>query len=179
MDPDDHELLNLAKEIEDARKHYFRSRDHFRLALKEIGAAEESTEKLLSLAEEFGMDHVSDRLSDSPRELGFSRPYAVGKGDERDRVLDLLTVAKDADRELCELVASRENILCARNRERARRYNIDGQEVIFNVEGGKIRAMDSDREEPLRIDLVPPRGFPERSLEEMRRRDRIRDDDRD
>lgn len=179
MDPDENELINLAKEIEDSRKHYFRSRDHFRLALNEIGGAEESVDKLLTLAEEFGVDHVAERLTDSPRELGFSRPYAVGKGPEHDRVVDLLSVAKDADRELCELTARRENILCERNPGRARRYNIAGQEVIFNVEQGKVRAMDSDREEPLRIELVPPRGFPDRSLEQLRRRDRNRDDDRD
>lgn len=179
MDPDDNELLNIAKEIDEARKHYFRSRDHFRLALKELGAGDNAFESMLALAEEFGVDHVAERLSDSGRELGFSRPYGVGQGPDRDRVIDLLAVAKDADRDLCQLVAARETILCNRNPQHIRRYNIDGQEVVFNVEKGKVRVMDSDREEPLRIELVPPTGFPDRSLEHLRKKDRIRDDDRE
>jgi hypothetical protein len=80
MDPDDQELANLAKDIEEARQHYFRTRDHLRLAVAELRGTADGADRLLMIANECGSDQVTERLADSARDLGFQNPNMVGKG---------------------------------------------------------------------------------------------------
>lgn len=177
MDADDQELALLAKDIEDSRKHYIRSRDHLRLAAMELGGEADTADRLLTLAEEKGADEVAARLADSGRQLGFAHPYEVGRGEGQQKLVELVEVAADAHADLCNLTTARERILRARDPSRLQRFCLDGREVIFDIQNAQVRFADGDISLPLRIEVVDPDGLPDKSLEALRaarQRDRNR-----
>lgn len=176
MSPED-DLNNLAIDIDRARKMYDRAKDHLRLALKDIGHNPEIGHTLVALASERGVQEVFDRLEDSARELGFDIDYSVSKSPLRERLTDLTEMVKDADEELCHLVAQRENLLFQRDPNHQRVVCVDGRDMIFEMKRGKVRIRDADTSEPLQIEMVEPSGFPEKSLEALRA-ERLRDRDR-
>jgi hypothetical protein len=169
MDADEEELGNLARDIDDARKHFLRARDHLRLAVKELRGGPDAADSLLMIAHERGANEVAERLADSGRELGFEKPYDVGKGEGLQRLTDLAEIAALAEKDLAHLVAVRENILAHRDPQHQRRYVLEGREVVLEIERGKIRFIDDDTSEPLHIEVVDSRGLPEKSLESLRR----------
>lgn len=178
MDGDEQELGNLAVEIDAVRRQYFRSRDHLRLAVQELTGGPDTADQLLMIANERGLNELAERLADSARDLGFEKPYSVGKGEPLNRLLDLTEVATLADRELCQLVAAREHILIHRDPTHLKRVVHDGRDVILDIKGGKMRFMDDGSELPLRIEVVESKGLPEKSLEALRReRQKDREDD--
>jgi hypothetical protein len=179
MDADEEQLGHLARDIDAARKHYFRARDHLRLAVKELRGGPDTADQLLMIANERGVNEVAERLADSSRELAFENPYDVRKGEGLQRLTELAEIVVLAEQDLSHLVKAREHLLAHRDPHHERRYVLDGRDVILDIKRGKVRFIDDDTSEPLHVEVVDSRGLPEKSLEALRRdRQKKRDKDK-
>lgn len=115
----------------------------------------------MALADEYGADYAIERMVSTPERLGLERETRLREGLARDRLADALTAAIEANVELGWLVGGRETILCERDPNRERIYNVDGREAVLDVVGQKVRYLDDpDREDTLTIEAVEPREEP-------------------
>jgi hypothetical protein len=177
---DESDLANLEFSISEARSHYRRAVDHLALVVKEAGGDAEVAQQLQTLAQEFGVPFIFDHLPLRAAEWGFAKPELVSASVGRDRLVDVVGIANAAEGDLSDLVTTRENILCARDPQRARRYNIQGRDAVLDIANRQVHFVDAETFEPLIFERVEPTGGPDVSLQVMlnavtRNRQRERD----
>lgn len=180
-DADDHELINLAYSIDEVRRDFFRNRDHLQRVLTGLAREENAIGRLVTAAEEFGIEETMARLERAPTAFG-CEPVPPA---QLALLSDVLDAVVSADAELGRLVGAREAILCTQDPSRQRRYNMDGREAILDVDARTMRYVDDDRVSPLEVEVVEPTGIldkdrfaAEREAHEASQKSRRRDRDR-
>jgi len=182
MDTDDAELINLEHGIEERRRAYLRARDHLRLMMKDAGADPEAADHLAASADEFGADHTVGRLAYEPSRYGLTPDSLLLEPARRARLRDVLEEVTDQNGRLGMEINAREAILCRRDPNRERRYNIDGRDAGLDRLRKTMRYLDDHTSEVLTLESVEPLGAPDRipelhaelRLAKRRRRDRER-----
>lgn len=180
---DQHELLNLDFSITEVRKDYVRSRDHLRRIMDAHATREDADRLLLDAAEEYGVEEAMGRFSDRPDTFGCVTDKLTA--NEIVILAQTLEALVAADFDLTRFVAFRENILCAEDPDRQRRYNVDGREAVLDLDGKVVRFEEDKSEAPLLVEGIEPqqtidqeRFTAEREVFEASSKDRPRDRDR-
>lgn len=180
---DQHEVLNLDHSISEARKDYVRARDHLRRILDDHEAGDGADRLLLEAAEEFGVEDAMVRFSKTPDAFGSASAKFTPSATAL--LAQTLEAVMAADFDLTRFVACRENILCAEDPARLRRYVFDGREALMDLDGKVIRFEENNSKAPLEIEGVEPsqptdrdRLAAEREEFEASAKDRRRDRER-
>lgn len=155
---DDPDINNIQQNIDRARQNYA-------LALQQVHERVPSgvdLSRLIEFNEEFGTEHTMRLLEENPRRFGLSGEL---EADAAESLADVLSTLNHRTETLDSLFAKREDILCAADPTRMRRYCIDGRETMIDAVSGTLIFVDA-----------PERGYP---LQPVMTKDALQLDRRD
>jgi hypothetical protein len=141
------DVSDLQNAIATARAAYLEARKTLDITLAGHKISGQGTDELLAIAEEYGPHNVFALLARKPSPLEIVLPATA-----ETTLTPLLTRTVDADYALGSLLAKRENMLCAADPTRQRRYNLQGREFIFDVTKGTMTFLD-DPTHPVHANL--------------------------
>jgi len=105
-----------------------------------------SEDRLISFAEEFGVDHLMKTLQENPQLLDVDRAPTTA---ELAKVRPQLVAAHDAQARADKYLAEKEGILREKDLARPKAVMVAGREMVIDLERGVARDGDSGREEAI------------------------------
>lgn len=143
-------IVTEAPDIDNIQRNIDRARQNYASAfslLQKTAPARVSLPNLTEAAEEFGAQHAVWMLQDNPSRFGLQSPLTPA---EAQRLTDVLATLNERTEVLDELFAQRENILCAADPTRLRRYCIEARECVIDPFSDKLTFLDDpERAYPL------------------------------
>lgn len=141
----------LEQELNSAKMAFNVARISLTEACNACGSRAGAEERLMSKAEEYGVDHAVDQLVKNAPLFGLGQPaspHVLAK------LRDALLLAHDASQRLDLAMASREESLCKKNPNRPKGIIVGGREVEIDMNRGTVRYRDNGQEEPLQFERI-------------------------
>jgi hypothetical protein len=140
------DVARLQDEINAARKTFGAEREGLEDTLaRDFVSGVDAADTLLSLTDEFGLDHAGELLRERPRDFGELRDSIPGDWEERcENIIQKAARASQTLDRLDELTQRREALL---QREGGRVLNIQGQEFVLRGEGPDAVPLDKAQPE--------------------------------
>jgi hypothetical protein len=148
------DVTKLQQDIDNERLKFLGLRQKLATALGAFKPPAEMPDQLVAYAEEFGAEEAVKRLGTEPTHFKVDVPAAVRK-----EISPLLLSIVDASNSLDSMIGQREEVLCAADPARERRYMSFGREFTLDASSKKIRYVDGG-EEPMNLVAVEPRHAP-------------------
>lgn len=170
------EIEQIRKDIDDVRARLLLDRKLLADQLAPYGGNADTLDALLTAAEEFGADHVTQDLAANPAAYNLAAIPI-------DRLITagaLLTRMVDDNADMDRLVAARENYLAEANPGHERVYAHWAREFTLSADRTQLHWLDGAAAEPTTVMAVPNRAAPrhgpdaDATLRRRRRRDRER-----
>ncbi|ODA66047.1 hypothetical protein A7A08_03061 [Methyloligella halotolerans] len=129
------DINNLQSQIDLARQDYASAVNH----VLSVSPSDINRAVLIEVCDEFGVEFAVARMQESPGGFGLKRPVSESEAKEVTAALDELMQRTEL---LDELYARREDILCAADPTRQRRYCIDARECVIDPISDTLTFLD-------------------------------------
>lgn len=143
----------LEQDLNSARMSFNISRAALAASLQPCKAREGAEDRLISSAEEYGIDQVVQQLSDNAFLFDLTKAPSV---PEIAKIRTALTSAYHATHRLDEAMAKREEALCKEDPSRTKGIILDGREAEIDTAKGIVRFRDNGETQPLQAERVEP-----------------------
>ncbi len=129
------DIDNIQLNIERARQNYVDAMN----ALRRLAPSTIKIEALAEAADEFGSEHALRLVQEDPTRFGLVFPIDASAVD---RLNEALITIMERTQTLDELFAEREDLLCAADPTRLRRYCIDARECVVDPISNTVTFLD-------------------------------------
>lgn len=161
------DIDNIQRNIERARQDYADALN----ALRSLAPSTVKLEAVIEASDEFGTEHALQLVQEDPTRFGLVFPIDASAAD---RLNEALATLMERTQTLDELFAEREDLLCAADPTRLRRYCIDARECVVDPISNTVTFLD----DPQRAYRLQPVKTEDSVVLDARRHER-RLDDRD
>lgn len=148
------ELTAAEQELNAARASFNIARLALNTTLSTVNAREGASDRIISHADEYGVDRTLSVLAKTPAVLDLPavpQPALASIGQQ-------LEHAYDANHRLDRALAARENLLRKDNPAHAKAINIGGRDMVFDDANDSLHERGSDAVIPAHATRVDPKG---------------------
>lgn len=148
---DKRDIKAIERDISGAVMAFNASRANLGATLKSLQLRSASEDRLISFAEEFGVDHLMKTLQENPQLLDVDRAPTAA---ELAKVRPQLVAAHDAQARADKYLAEKEGILREKDPTRPKAVMVAGREMVIDLEHGVARDVETGREEAIAVERV-------------------------
>lgn len=149
--PDKRDIKAIERDLSGAVMSFNASRANLGALLKSMQLRTASEDRLISFAEEFGVDHLMKTLQDNPALVDVERKPTTA---ELAKVKPQLTAAREAQGRADLFLAEKEGILREKDPSRPKAILMGGREVTIDLERKMMRDVETGKEEAVTVEHV-------------------------